>query len=185
VAGEAAFPLSLPLSGSFLATLRAGRGRGSNHETAVGVFGALLAWPGHTGPGRRGLVVGRVEDGGCVRCGFWGAGAESAVGKVFVLFFAFTATDDGRLGCAASLFWRNEEALTTILVLAARGIVTAVGAEETTLSHGSEQYADNPPLNIAERSWESHARLCVLKQVSGESDGGVPEVAEQTAEAVD
>jgi hypothetical protein len=103
-----------------------------------------------------------------VRCGFWGAGAESAVGKVFVLFFAFTATDAGRLGSAASLFWRNEE-----------------GAEETTLSHWSEQYADNPPLNITERCGKSHARLCVLKQVSGESDGGVPEVAEQTAEAVD
>ena len=72
-----------------------------------------------------------------------------------------------------------------VLVLAAVVAVAAVCAEETTLSHGSEQYAYKPPLNVTERSREAHARLCVLEQMSGESDGRVPEVAEEAAEAID
>jgi hypothetical protein len=83
------------------------------------------------------------------------------------------------------LFWGNEEALAIIFVLGAGVLVAAVGAEETTLSHWSEQYAYKPPLNVTERSREAHARLRVLEQVSGESDGGVPEVAEEATEAID
>ena len=65
-----------------------------------------------------------------------------------------------------------------ILTAGAAAVVAATGAEETTLSHWSKQYADKPPLDITERSRESHARLCVLEQVPGELDRGVPEVAE-------
>lgn len=64
-------------------------------------------------------------------------------------------------------------------------VVTVVGAEETALSHRTEQDADEPPLDVAERGGEAHARLGVLDQVSCEMDGGVPEVAEEAAEAVE
>jgi hypothetical protein len=195
VAGEAGLPLPLSLIPLLFCSLlavfgtgRRGEGGGADHKTAVGVFGALLARPGHTGSRGRGLVV---VFGGGVGCGVWCGWAESAVGEVFVFFFlfAFTTANAGWFRCAASVFWRNEEALTVVLMLAdaavAAAVVAAVGAEETTLSHRSEQYADKPPLNITEWSRELHARLCVLEEMSGELDGGVPEVTEKTAEAID
>ena len=115
-----------------------------------------------------------------MRCSVWGGWAERAVGEIFVVFFAITTADAGWFRCAAGLFWRNKKALAVVLIFAAAAaaVVAAVGAEETTLSHWSEQYADKPPLDITERSRESHARLCVLEQVPGELDRGVPEVAE-------
>ena len=78
----------------------------------------------------------------------------------------------------------GDEQTLSVVVVVVSGVVV-VGTKETTLSHGSEQYAYKPPLNVTERSREAHARLCVLEQVSGESDGGVPEVAEEATEAID
>jgi hypothetical protein len=103
MAGETALSLSLSLallpllSPSLLAIFDASRGWIADNETAVWIFGALLARPCHTGSRGRGLVIGGVEDGGCVRCGLWCAGAESAVGEVFVFvfFFALTTVDAG------------------------------------------------------------------------------------------